>query len=76
MIIQGNLNYTTSGRKKKSYTKKKKFKEFVPLFPKKDHQFKPVWWEKQRQERKSENFQTFCTSVDNFIVKRLVKSIL
>ena len=59
MIIRGSLNYTTSGRKKKSYTKKRKTKEFVPMFPKKDLEFKPTWWEKERQERKSAPFKPF-----------------
>ena len=59
MIIHGSLNYTTSGRKKKSYAKKKKAKKFVPMFPKKDLKFEPVWWEKERQAKKSAPFKPF-----------------
>ena len=71
MIIRGSLNYTTSGRKKKSYTKKRKTKEFVPMFPKKDLEFKPTWWEKERQG----SFFLGQTQSVSFIKKILVVSI-
>ena len=29
------------------------------MFPKKDLEFKPTWWEKERQERKSAPFKPF-----------------
>lgn len=51
MFIQGNLNYTYSGRKKKSYKVKKVQKTFVPLNTKKHHQFSPLWEEQQRKSK-------------------------
>ena len=56
MFIQGNLNYTYSGRRKKSYKVKKVEKTFVPLNPKKHHQFSPVWWEQKKNQHKSREF--------------------
>lgn len=59
MIVHGSLNYTSSGRKKKSYATKRNAKKFVPMFPKKDLEFKPTWWEKERQAKKSAPFKPF-----------------
>ena len=57
MFIQGNLNYTYSGRRKKNtYKVKKVQKTFVPLNPKKHHQFSPVWWEQKKKQHKSREF--------------------
>ena len=58
MIVQGSLNFTYSGRKKKSYNKKKT-KPFIPLAPKKELQFKRSWWEEERQAKKSAPFKPF-----------------
>ena len=56
MFIQGNLNYTYSGRKKNTYKVKKVQKPFIPLNPKKHHQFNPVWWEQKKKQHKSREF--------------------
>tara|TARA_R100001440_G_scaffold62225_1_gene82286 strand:- start:31 stop:333 length:303 start_codon:yes stop_codon:yes gene_type:complete len=57
MFIQGSLNYTYSGRRKKNtYKVKKVQKTFVPLNPKKHHQFSPVWWEQKKNQHKSREF--------------------
>ena len=56
MFIQGNLNYTYSGRKKNTYKVKKVQKPFIPLNPKKHHQFNPVWWEQKKNQAKSREF--------------------
>ena len=56
MFIQGNLNYTYSGRKKNTYKVKKVQKPFIPLNPKKHHQFSPVWWEQKKKQAKSREF--------------------
>ena len=76
MFIQGNLNYTYSGRKKKSYKVKKVQKTFIPLNPKKHHQFSPVWWEQKKNQPKSREFLPGLIQTVNFIKKISVVSIL
>jgi|TARA_X000000950_G_C13769052_1_gene600150 hypothetical protein len=56
MFIQGNLNYTYSGRKKKTYKVKKVKKTFIPLNPQKHQQFRSIWWEQKKNQPKSREF--------------------
>tara|TARA_B100001094_G_scaffold73603_1_gene69948 strand:+ start:8663 stop:8962 length:300 start_codon:yes stop_codon:yes gene_type:complete len=56
MFIQGNLNYTYSGRKKTTHKVKKVKKAFVPLNTKKHLQFHPSWWDSQRKAESKKDF--------------------
>ena len=57
MIVKGSMNYTTSGRKKKSIVANKRKKHpFVPLYDSKK-EFKPAWWQKEVHKWKSAPFR-------------------
>ena len=73
MFIQGNLNYTYSGRKKNTYKVKKVQKPFIPLNPKKHHQFSPVWWEQKKNQAKSREFLPW-TNPDCQLYKKNISS--
>lgn len=74
MFIQGNLNYTYSGRKKNSYKVKKVQKAFVPLNTKKHHQFSPIWWEQKKKEIESKKEFLPWTDPDCQLYKKEVSS--
>ena len=75
MFIQGNINYTYSGRKKNTYKVKKVQKPFIPLNPKKHHQFSPVWWEQKKSQPKSREFFLGQIRTVSFTKRILVVSI-
>jgi len=71
MFIQGSINHTYSGRKKKSYKVKKVQKAFKPLNAKKHHQFHPAWWEEQRKEETSKEFLPYTDPACNLYRKEV-----